>query len=230
MGFFDLFAQDQQFTCIICGNSETDGKKKTVYGDICLNCIKKIKEQGIAPRQIKKYSLEQVNALCEDLTATEKVKVFEIENSVIPLGNDEKCYYVGPACGAKIKTVTTGYSGRNKGTSIRIMKGVSYHIGGTGGQAIREQVLEPSSQGTFVITGKRFVLLTDRYGFEVPAEKVLNIELRPDGIGLYVKNKMHIVLSDEADKIAVILNILSAATRECDSQDISKEKSKIKRK
>ena len=219
MGLFDLFVQDQDFTCIICGNTDGNGKKRTAYGDICSNCLEKIGEFGIVPRQVKLYSLEQINVLCDGtMSAIEKAAAFEVQNSTIPLEPDEKCYYVGPACGAKIKTVTTGYAGKSKGTSIRITKGVSYHSGGSQGQAIREQVLEPSTLGTFIMTGKRFVLLTDRYGFEIPAEKVLNIELRPDGLGLHVKNKMHIVLSDDASKLAVILNILSSATQEYDAQ------------
>lgn len=58
---------------------------------------------------------------------------------------------------------------------------------------------------------KRFVLLTALYGFDIPDDKVQTIDVRPDGLGIYVKNKMHIVLTSDVRKIAIIITILTNA-------------------
>ena len=64
------------------------------------------------------------------------------------------------------------------------------------------------------MTNKRFVLLTALYGFDIPGDKVQTIEVRPDGLGIYVKNKMHIVLTSDVRKIAIIITILTNATKQ----------------
>lgn len=167
-GSYSLFGKKKDFCCFACGSTESIGSKKTVHGKICFDCIEKLEERNIEPRQAKHYSADQIKALCsKSLSACDVAATFVVSNPPIALRPDEKCYYVGNACGAKIKTVTTGYVGARKGTSIRIMKGVSYHTGGSAGKAVREQVLETSSMGTFVMTGNRFVLMTSQYGFSI---------------------------------------------------------------
>ena len=224
-GSYSLFGKKKDFCCFACGSTESIGSKKTVHGKICFDCIEKLEERNIEPRQAKHYSADQIKALCsKSLSACDVAATFVVSNPPIALRPDEKCYYVGNACGAKIKTVTTGYVGARKGTSIRIMKGVSYHTGGSAGKAVREQVLETSSMGTFVMTGNRFVLMTSQYGFEVAGNKITSVEVRPDGFAIYEKNKTHIVMSDDVEKIAVIMQILTAATEEQERQKALEEK------
>lgn len=209
----------ETYTCPICGNHQASGKKSTTYGEICANCVHRLKNRGVSHRSAKKFTREQFFALCDDsIDALERVKPFTILNSPIALKKDEQCYYAGNACGGKIKTVTTGHTGASKGYSLRIMKNVTYHSGGSAGHAVREQVLETSQRGTFVITNQRFILMTPTYGFEVPAGKVGNIELRPDGITLYAGNKAHIVITNDTDQIAFIVTLLSEATAEYERQ------------
>lgn len=217
-------ADSETYTCPICGNHQKSGKKSTTYGEICANCVQRLKNRGLSHKSAKKFTREQFFALCDDsIDAIERVKPFAIRNSPVALKKDENCYYAENACGGKIKTVTTGYTGASKGYSVRIMDGLTYHSGGSARHAVRKQVLETSQRGTFVITSQRFILMTTTYGFEIPAGKVGNIELRPDGIALYAGNKTHIVMTNDTDKIAFIVTLLSEATAEYERQKESKE-------
>lgn len=214
-----IFNRNKEFNCFICGNTDSIGGKRTAHGDVCSRCSEKLAEKGIKPKETKLFTSEQAIALCDStIGALELAEMFVIENPPIALKSNEKCFYVGEACGAKIKTVTTGYVGANKGVSIRIMKGVSYHTGGSKGQAVREQVLEASAPGTFIMTGNRFILQTSQYGFEVTGDKIQSVEMRPDGFGIHIKNKMHIVLTSDVTKIATIMQVLTAATEETERQ------------
>lgn len=207
------------FLCPICGNEQPKGKKKTAYGEICSNCVKTLKEKGISHREAKHYTQEQIFALCDtSLNAIDIAEKFIVSDAPVALKKDEHCYYAGIARGGKIKTLTTGYKSGSSGYSVRVMKNVTYRSGGTAGHAVREQVLEMSQKGTFVITGNRFILMTTQYGFELPAHKVGNIELRPDGIALYAGSKSHIVVTDDVKRIATIIRILSDATTEYEQQ------------
>lgn len=224
-GNYGLFGKKKDFCCFVCGSTDATGSKKTAHGKLCFKCLEKLEERNVEVRQAKYFSEDQIKALCsQTLSASDIASTFVVSNPPIALRPDEKCYYVGNACGAKIKTVTTGYVGARKGTSIRIMKGVSYHTGGSAGKAVREQVLETSPMGTFVMTGNRFVLLTSQYGFEVAGNKITSVEVRPDGFAIYEKSKTHIVMSDDVEKIAVIMQVLTAATEEQEKQKALEEK------
>lgn len=227
----NVFAVNKKsFCCFACGNDNPNGNKKTIYGKLCGECIEKLGERNIELKQVKNYSEAQIKALCnKELNACEVLPAFMVDNPPIVLGPEEQCYYVGNACGAKIKTITTGHVGASKGTTIRIMKGVSYHVGGSKGQAVREQVLDKSPEGTFVMTGNRFVLLTTQYGFEIAGNKLNSIELRPDGFAIFQKNKTHIVLSEDVKKIAVIMQLLISATEE-EQKKLLEEKEKTPKK
>ena len=207
------------YVCPVCGNCETKGKKNTAHGELCAKCINILKDKGISHRQAKHYTKEQIFGLCDaKLNPIEKANLFIVPNPPIALKTDEDCYYSGNACGGKIKTVTTGYTGASKGYSVRVMKGVTYRSGGSAGHAVREQVLETSLAGIFAITNKRFILMTTQYGFEIPAHKIGNIELRLDGLTLYAGNKTHIVVTNDVERIATIVQILSDATAEYEKQ------------
>lgn len=192
-----------RYTCPICGNHHESGKKNTIYGEICATCVHALKDKDIAPRDAHHFTREQIYGLCDpSVNAMEAANRFAIPNSPIALKSGEQCCYAGRACGGKIKTITTGYTGASKGYSLHLMKNFTYRSGGSASQAVRQQVLETSPQGTFVITSNQFILMTTQYGFEVPAHKVGNIELHTDGITLYAGNKAHIVLTKDVKQIA----------------------------
>ena len=211
----EITAVADKYTCPICGNHQEHGKKNTAYGEICANCVQALKDKGISPREAKRFTKEQIYGLCDPaVNAMDAVRRFAITNSPVALKADEHCFYAGRACGGRVKTITTGYTGANKGYSLRLMKNFTYHSGGSVSQAVRQRVLDMSPQGTFVITSNRFILLTTQYGFEIPGHKVSNIELHTDAITIYAGNKSHIVMTNDVKQIAFVVNLLSAATEE----------------
>lgn len=212
-------AISNRYTCPICGNHQESGKKNTVYGEICANCVQALKDKDITPREVRRFTQEQIYGLCDpSVNAMEAANRFAITNSPVALKSGEHCFYAGSACGGKIKTITTGYTSASKGYSLHLLKNYTYRSGGSASQAVRQQVLETSPQGTFVITSNRFILMTTQYGFEAPAHKVGNIELHTDGITLYAGNKAHIVLTKDVKQIAFVVKLLSDATAEYERQ------------
>lgn len=221
---FGFFEKKKEFCCAICGSKDPQEGFRGAKGDICKNCADALENRDITCDDAFLFTEEQRKNLCNPaLDAVELAETFKIEKAPLVLQEGEYCYYYGDACGGRIQTVTTGYTGRNKGVSVQIMKGVSYHTGGSAGQAVREQLIESSPVGRFVLTNKRFVLLTALYGFDIPGDKVQTIDVRPDGLGIYVKNKMHIVLTSDVRKIAIIITILTNATKQ--QQEERKQKS-----
>lgn len=147
--------------------------------------------------------------------AIDLVEKFAIKNAPVNLRSEEICLYCVSARGAVIKTRVTGYEGAHKGTSIRIMKGVTYHTGGSKGQPIRQQVMESSFPGDFIMTNLRLLLLTTQYGFEIAGEKLQSIEMNPEGLLIYdTKSKPHIVLTDDTEKITFLFKLLNNAGKE----------------
>lgn len=56
----------ETYTCPICGNHQEGGKKSTAYGEICANCVQRLKNRGLSHRSAKKFTREQFFALCDD--------------------------------------------------------------------------------------------------------------------------------------------------------------------
>ena len=83
------------------------------------------------------------NTNSKSLMSTETLNM--IKNGQLPtiigtninLANDEVCHYADIGYTFKDKTITTGYTGKSSGISIRLMKGLTYRTGGSGGKAIR---------------------------------------------------------------------------------------------
>lgn len=81
------------------------------------------------------------------------------------LANGEVCHYCGPATFVKTKNVVVGYSGGSRGTSVRIAKGMSVHLGARKAAPIRGDVQE-RTQGVLSITNKRVVFSANKGAFD----------------------------------------------------------------
>ena len=110
----------------------------------------------------------------------DKLSVFIVKNPEIALSKGEICYYSGYAVAVHAKEVTVGYTGGSRGFSFRLLKGVSYRVGTSQAQAVKENVAQEFS-GKFYITNKRLVLKTLKYGFNLKYEKIVSIDKHDDG-------------------------------------------------
>ena len=207
------------YTCPVCGSHQEKNRKTTTHGVICAECANRLKDRWGLYTDGHGYTKEQFYALCDNFTsASEIFSTFIVPNPPIVLKPDEYCIYVGEACGGKIKIITTGYIGKSKGYSVRLMKGLTYHSGNSGGQAVRNQVLDSSLPGTFVITNLRFILMTPTCGFEVPVEKIGNIDMDGNTIILYAGSKSHIVITDDIQRVSLMFNLLTETSKEYSQQ------------
>ena len=143
-------------------------------------------------------------------TAYEKLSNLIIKTPPLSLQKDEVCFYFGKAKSYHKKNIVTGYKGNGAGVSLRITKGVSIHTGGSGKQAIRQDVIE-SYNGQFFVTNKRFILLADKYGFSVSIPKILQVQRFRNGFTFYLASKQHTVLTDDVEYIAEIMNLMNEA-------------------
>ena len=80
------------------------------------------------------------------------------------------------------KVVRRHYSGGSRGISFRVMKGVSYRVGGHKGTMTAEKGLVVVSSGDMIITKKRIIVKRDRKSFAIKLNNLLGTELFTNGI------------------------------------------------
>jgi hypothetical protein len=114
----------------------------------------------------------------------------EIQNGNMPsvtvsnvvLFKGEKPLWVEPVDLIEEKVVRRHYSGGSRGISFRVMKGVSYRVGGHKGTMTAEKGLVVVSSGDMIITNKRIIVKGDRKSFAIKLNNLLGTELFTNGI------------------------------------------------
>lgn len=112
----------------------------------------------------------------------------------IPLTNfikqkGEIVRWVEPAFLIEEKVIRRRYEGGSRGMSFRIMKGVSYRVGGYRGHITSETGMVETSRGEIVITNKRIVFRGDRKSFATKLNNILDIRVYTNGVYLSENNK-----------------------------------------
>lgn len=121
----------------------------------------------------------------------------EIQNGNMPavsvsnvvLFKGETPYWVEPVDLIEEKVVRRHYSGGSRGMSFRVMKGVSYRVGGHRGTMTSETGLVVVSSGNMIITSKRIIMTGDRKSFAIKLNNLLNTELFTNAIYLSENGK-----------------------------------------
>ena len=207
--------------CIIC-NKEISGTihPKAFGGYVCRNCAGLLSKQGISTFKLDNYSLTKLKRLCgvtepvtnpilldDNLTQAEKLQRLVISNPTISLQTGEECYYQYEATAYHEKNIVTGHKSSGAGVSFRVAKGVYARTGGGVSQVVRENVGE-YFDGMLYITNFRVVLLTPKYGFDIPLSKITQIENHYDGFQIYSGAKCHSLLTIDVLTILVILKLI----------------------
>lgn len=121
----------------------------------------------------------------------------EIQNGNMPavsvsnvvLFKGETPYWVEPVDLIEEKTIKHHYSGGSRGVSFRVMKGVSYRVGGHRGTMTAEKGLVVVSSGNMIITNKRIIMTGDRKSFAIKLNNLLGTELFTNAIYLSENGK-----------------------------------------
>lgn len=77
------------------------------------------------------------------------------------------------------------YRGRRSGWSFRVMKGVTYHTGGTNLKPIENTYMENKGMGTLFITNKHIIFQGTTAAVKVPYTKLIGVTPYTDGIEVH---------------------------------------------
>ena len=113
---------------------------------------------------------------------------------IVPVTNlvtqkSEKVYWAEPAILAEEKVIRRRYEGGSQGVSFRVMKGVSYRVGGHRGHIVSETGLVSVSDGELIITSKRVIFRGDGKAFAIKLDKILDIQIFINGLRFTENNK-----------------------------------------
>ena len=89
------------------------------------------------------------------------------------------------------ETQTVGYRSGNSGVSVRVMKGVTIHSGGSRGHAVKKMV--PVAAGELVITNQRVIFAGDAQSFSLALSKLINVTNYSDGIAFHDDHKTRVL-------------------------------------
>lgn len=77
------------------------------------------------------------------------------------------------------------YGGRRSGWSIRVMKGLTYHIGGTKVKPIEHSFMDNKGVGTLYITNKHIIFQGSTSAQKIPYSKMIGVTPFSDGIEIH---------------------------------------------
>lgn len=160
---------------------------------------------------IKEFIEKNTNS--KSLMSTETLNM--IKNGQLPtiictninLANDEVCHYADIGYTFKDKTITTGYTGKSSGISIRLAKGLTYRTGGSGGKTIREKQ-RTTYTGTLYITNKRVIYSSTNECFDKTFDRITSITEVKDGIILQIGSTSYSIILKTHTEFIKVFNMV----------------------
>lgn len=162
---------------------------------------------------IVKTAVQPVGANGSSILPYQTLK--EIRDGGLPIINGtnlnlmagETCHYADRAYTFKDKTITTGYTGRNSGVSVRVAKGVTYHTGGSGSQAIRE-TQRTTYNGALYITNRRIIFTSQRDNFDKTFDKITSVNEVRDGVLIQIGSNAYSIVTPTHREFMMVYNRL----------------------
>lgn len=151
----------------------------------------------------------------ETSTILTKEAINKIDNGELPhievnnlnLGENEFCCYIDKAYTFKDKTITTGYTGKSSGVSIRLAKGLTYRTGGHGSQAIRE-TYRSRNNGYLCITNKRIIFMAAKECFDKEFNKITAIQEYKDGVMIQIGQSSYVIIVKSYKEFMKVYNLV----------------------
>lgn len=131
-----------------------------------------------------------------------------IQGTNLNLATGETCCYMDKAYTFSDKTITTGYTGKRNGVSIRIAKGISYHTGGSGSRAIRE-TQRTTYHGILYITTKRVIFTSEKECFDKAFDKITSIQETQDGLIIQIGSNAYSIVTKTHAEFMKVFNLLN---------------------
>lgn len=161
------------------------------------------------------WIIDIIKVLTEDSLAKIKMDNVDITEDNLPniqgtnlnLLAGETCCYMDRAYTFKEKTVTAGYTGGGNGFSVRIAKGLSYHVGGSGSKAIRE-TQRTTYNGILYITTRRIIYTSQDKSFDKTFDKITSVQEARDGLIIQIGSNTYSIVTKTHSKFMKIFNIV----------------------
>lgn len=118
-----------------------------------------------------------------DIQEGNKVDRLKIGNLPILLGKKGNVLWVYKSVKGYEEKTGRKYIGGSKGGSMRICKGVYYHVGASKGHSVSYQYQDPLGRGTFIVTNKNLYFIGIKQ-VKLGISKILSFEPYKDGIML----------------------------------------------
>jgi hypothetical protein len=114
---------------------------------------------------------------------------------------------------AEEKVLRRRFEGGYQGVSFRVMKGVSYRVGGFRGHSVSETGIVATSNGNLIITSKRVIFQGDKKSFAVKLDKILDMQIFTNGFQFSENNrsKPRLIIFAQEGNHNIIGTILSYA-------------------
>jgi len=142
---------------------------------------------GLADDEIKTSKKELTRLRLLNEIQKGNLPTVSITNLVMKKG--ETAYWKEPATLAEEKIIRRRYEGGSQGVSFRVMKGVSYRVGGHRGHIVSETGLVPVSDGELIVTNKRIIFRGDGKAFAIKLDKILDIQIFTNSLQFSENNK-----------------------------------------
>lgn len=105
------------------------------------------------------------------------------------LRGDETCYALSRNAQHIVSKTKTHYVGGSQGVSIRIAKGVRYHVRGFRGRPVTEEFEAVADFGSVYVTNKRFIFAGTKEVKTVPTTKIADVHLDGARVIVIAENK-----------------------------------------
>jgi len=110
------------------------------------------------------------------------------------LKGDEICRALSRNAKHIVSRKKTHYVGGSQGVSIRIAKGVRYHVGGFRGQPVTEEFEVVADLGSVYVTNKRFIFAGSKEVTSVPISKIGDVHLDGARVVVIIENRVNPVV------------------------------------
>lgn len=141
------------------------------------------------------------------IKAINEGKLPNIQVKNLNLAVDETCCYADNAYTFKDKTITTGYTSRTNGVSIRLAKGLSYRTGGGNSQAIRQNQ-RTTYNGVLYITNRRIIFTSQDESFDKTFDKITSVQEMSDGLLIQIGSHTYSIITKTHSEFIKVFNMV----------------------
>lgn len=183
-------------------------------------------DAATSDRRLSPEELQHFNALAREFgispsfdDATRKTMdryslFWKIEHGEFPavavpirLQSGESCYFAAPATWLEYRKQSTTVGYYSQGVSLRVMRGVYYHVGASRPRRIASEGLTSLDSGEIYITGKRVIFNGSRRNLTLKLDSLLSFQPFSDGFALEKASgkSPHFSIAGDAELANVIL-------------------------